>query len=96
MHFQYVVLIHDVQAPGKGNNMGASYRVGDVSGGAAHSHMHAIYEKGAWLVLESKRGERRLTPLANVRDAEEESTETKAYRDNEAKRMKAQKDDVAA
>jgi hypothetical protein len=61
MHFQYVVLIHDVQAPGKGNNMSASYRVGDVTSGVSHSHMHAIYEKGTWLVLESKRGDKRLT-----------------------------------
>jgi hypothetical protein len=96
MHFQYVVLIHDVQAPGKGNNMSASYRVGDVTAGVSHSHMHAIYEKGAWLVLESKRGEKRLTPIANVRDSEEESEETKEYRLGEAKRFKAQKDEVAA
>lgn len=95
MHFQYVVLIHDVQAPGKGNNMSASYRVGDVTAGVSHAHMHAIYEKGPWLVLESKRGEKRLTPLVNVRDLEEESDETKKYREAEAKRFKAQKEDFA-
>lgn len=96
MHFQYVVLIHDVQAPGKGNNMSASYRVGDVTTGTSHGHLHAIYEKGAWLVLESKRGEKRLTPIANVRDSEEETDETKKYREAEAKRFKAQKEEAAA
>jgi len=89
MHFQYIRFRNDVMAPGRGSNVSASYRVGDVAQGIPTTHMHAIYEKGDWIVLEDKKGLRRMTPRENVIDADEETPETKAYREKEATRLRA-------
>lgn len=89
MHFEYIRFNEPVQSPGKGGNNSTSFRVGDVQQGTVQTHMHAIYEKGDWIVLEDKRGEKRMSPRTNVVDACEEGEQTKAYRAKEVETLKA-------